>query len=112
MSRYGGPFSQNVDVKFGMTWHHYLAAVHKYIVVTVDGRGTGFKGRKLRNPVKDQLGHYETIDQINAAKYVSTPLPTFIAVNDFCVCAGFGQVRIMSMTRGSVYGDGYVLRCS
>ncbi|KAI0685597.1 dipeptidyl aminopeptidase [Cytidiella melzeri] len=65
---YGGPFSQLVNVKFGMTWHQYLAAVHKYIVVTVDGRGTGWKGRKLRNPVKDQLGRYETIDQINAAK--------------------------------------------
>ncbi|KAI0091440.1 dipeptidyl aminopeptidase [Irpex rosettiformis] len=65
---YGGPFSQQVDVKYGVNFHHYLAATHKYIVVTVDGRGTGWKGRKLRNPVKDQLGHYETIDQINAAK--------------------------------------------
>lgn len=51
-----------------MDWHHYLAASLKYVVVVVDGRGTGFKGRKLRNPVKDNLGHWETIDQINAAK--------------------------------------------
>ena len=68
--RYGGPFSQQVDVKYGINFHHYLAATHKYIVVTVDGRGTGWKGRKLRNPVKDKLGYYETIDQINAAKCV------------------------------------------
>ncbi|KAI0758596.1 Alpha/Beta hydrolase protein [Irpex lacteus] len=65
---YGGPFSQQVDVKYSVNFHHYLAATHKYVVVTVDGRGTGWKGRKLRNPVKDQLGYYETIDQINAAK--------------------------------------------
>ena len=71
--RYGGPFSQQVDVKYGINFHHYLAATHKYIVVTVDGRGTGWKGRKLRNPVKDKLGYYETIDQINAAKCVVCP---------------------------------------
>lgn len=39
-----------------------------YIVVTVDGRGTGYKGRKLRNPVKGNLGFFETKDQVEAAK--------------------------------------------
>ncbi|PSS03331.1 hypothetical protein PHLCEN_2v4005 [Hermanssonia centrifuga] len=33
-----------------------------------DGRGTGLKGRRLRNPVKDNLGYWETVDQVNAAK--------------------------------------------
>ncbi|KAF8075245.1 dipeptidyl aminopeptidase [Lyophyllum atratum] len=65
---YGGPQSQLVDLKFTRNWHDYLACGLSYIVVTVDGRGTGFKGRHLRNPVKDNLGFYETIDQINAAK--------------------------------------------
>ncbi|KAF9465555.1 dipeptidyl peptidase IV N-terminal region-domain-containing protein [Collybia nuda] len=65
---YGGPNSQLVDLKFSRGWHDYLACGLSYIVVIVDGRGTGFKGRKLRNPVKDNLGFYETIDQINAAK--------------------------------------------
>ncbi|GLB41533.1 putative dipeptidyl aminopeptidase [Lyophyllum shimeji] len=65
---YGGPQSQLVDLKFARTWHDYLACRLSYIIVTVDGRGTGLKGRRLRNPVKDNLGFYETIDQINAAK--------------------------------------------
>ncbi|RDB18477.1 putative dipeptidyl-aminopeptidase B [Hypsizygus marmoreus] len=65
---YGGPQSQLVDLKFSRTWHDYLACGLSYIVVTVDGRGTGYKGRHLRNPVKDNLGFYETLDQINAAK--------------------------------------------
>ncbi|EKM50720.1 uncharacterized protein PHACADRAFT_130177 [Phanerochaete carnosa HHB-10118-sp] len=65
---YGGPGSQLVDLRYVMDWHHFLAAYHKYVVVTVDGRGTGFKGRHLRNPLKDNLGHWETVDQIYAAK--------------------------------------------
>jgi len=67
-NRYGGPGSQLVDLRFGRDWHEYLACGLDYIIVTVDGRGTGFKGRKLRNPVKDNLGFYETVDQIAAAK--------------------------------------------
>ena len=49
-------------------WHYYLACSLNYIVVAVDGRGTGFKGRQLRNPVKGDLGFWETKDQINAAR--------------------------------------------
>jgi dipeptidyl aminopeptidase len=59
-----------VDHRFSRDWHEYLACGLEYITVTVDGRGTGFKGRKLRNPVKNNLGFYETIDQIAAAKWV------------------------------------------
>lgn len=68
MYRYGGPSSQMVDLKFNRDWHDYLACGLQYIIVVVDGRGTGFKGRKLRNPVKDNLGFWETKDQINAAR--------------------------------------------
>lgn len=68
--RYGGPGSQLVDVRFSRDWHDYLACGMQYIVVTVDGRGTGFKGRRVRNPVKGNLGFYETEDQIAAAKCV------------------------------------------
>jgi dipeptidyl aminopeptidase/acylaminoacyl peptidase len=38
------------------------------IVVIVDNRGTGFKGRKFRVGVRKQLGTLETIDQINAGR--------------------------------------------
>ncbi|TFK19411.1 dipeptidyl-peptidase [Coprinopsis marcescibilis] len=66
---YGGPFSQQVDARFVRSqWATYLAAGLQYVVVSVDGRGTGYKGRKLRNPVKSNLGFFETIDQIEAAK--------------------------------------------
>jgi dipeptidyl aminopeptidase len=57
-----------VNQKFDRDWHHYLACEKKTIVVTVDGRGTGYKGRNFRNPVRDDLGRYEVIDQVAAAK--------------------------------------------
>jgi len=57
-----------VSARWERDWHHYLACSLKYIVVVVDGRGTGYKGRKLRNPVRKNLGEYEVRDQLNAAR--------------------------------------------
>ncbi|KAE8542158.1 hypothetical protein D1P53_001641 [Cryptococcus gattii VGV] len=65
---YGGPGSQMVSNRFERDWHSYLAASQRYIIVMLDGRGTGFKGRKLRNPVRDDLGRWEVQDQIAAAR--------------------------------------------
>ncbi|KAI0954671.1 hypothetical protein AcW1_006484 [Taiwanofungus camphoratus] len=65
---YGGPGSQLVSLEFSHDWHDFVACSLQYIVVVVDGRGTGFKGRRLRNPVKDNLGYWETRDQINVAR--------------------------------------------
>jgi hypothetical protein len=67
-NRYGGPGSQTVSNKWERDWHTYLVTEKKYIVIMVDGRGTGFSGRKLRNPVRDDLGHWEVVDQIAAAR--------------------------------------------
>ncbi|KAG1053188.1 hypothetical protein G6F43_004716 [Rhizopus delemar] len=66
---YGGPGSQLVNYMFDLNWSTFLASKLGYIVVTVDGRGTGFKGRKYRMGVRGRLGELETIDQINAAKH-------------------------------------------
>ncbi|KAJ5153020.1 dipeptidyl-aminopeptidase B [Penicillium canariense] len=65
---YGGPGSQTVDRKFQVDFQSYVASSLGYIVVTVDGRGTGFIGRKARCIVRDNLGHYEAHDQIETAK--------------------------------------------
>ena len=65
---YGGPNSQTVNVKFAREWEDYLVCSLGYVVVTVDGRGTGAKGRALRSVVKGNLGWYEVLDQVAAAK--------------------------------------------
>lgn len=67
-TRYNGPGAQLVNLRFNRDWNSILPTNHKYIVVIVDARGTGFKGRKLRNPVRNNLGFFETLDQIEAAK--------------------------------------------
>jgi dipeptidyl aminopeptidase/acylaminoacyl peptidase len=59
-----------VNLQFVRDWNDYLACGLNYIVVIVDGRGTGFRGRKLRNPVKGNLGFWETIDQLATARLV------------------------------------------
>ncbi|PWY70330.1 dipeptidylpeptidase dapB [Aspergillus sclerotioniger CBS 115572] len=65
---YNGPRSQTVNRKFTIDFQSYVASSLGYIVVTVDGRGTGFSGRKLRCIVRGNLGFYEAYDQITTAK--------------------------------------------
>lgn len=65
---YGGPGSQMVHTRFEVDWHSYLVCSLKYVIVVVDGRGTGFKGRTLRNPIKGNMGNWETQDQVEAAR--------------------------------------------
>jgi dipeptidyl aminopeptidase len=71
---YGGPGSQIVDMQFQLGFSAVMSAVErlKYVVVVVDGRGTGFKGRDFRIKVVNQLGKFETEDQIAAGKYWKT----------------------------------------
>ncbi|TEA11817.1 putative dipeptidyl-aminopeptidase B [Colletotrichum sidae] len=66
--QYSGPGSQSVSKKFTVDFQSYIASALGYIVVTVDGRGTGFIGRKNRVLVREKLGHYEALDQIAAAQ--------------------------------------------
>ena len=65
---YGGPGSQQVDKRFTVDFQSYVASNLGYVVVTLDGRGTGFIGRKARTIVGGHIGYYEGMDQITAAK--------------------------------------------
>ncbi|KAA6409826.1 MAG: dipeptidyl-aminopeptidase B [Lasallia pustulata] len=65
---YGGPGSQTVDKRFTVDFQAYIAASLGYVVVTVDGRGTGFIGRKARCIIRGNIGYYEAKDQIETAK--------------------------------------------
>lgn len=71
---YGGPGSQTVTKSFSSgqrpMWHKYLAE-QGYIVVSVDNRGTGARGRDFEKQIYKKLGQYEVIDQIDAAKYLT-----------------------------------------
>ncbi|GHV10503.1 peptidase S9 [Bacteroidia bacterium] len=69
MSQYSGPGSQEVLDKYEMDWYNYLAE-QGYIIVSVDGRGTGARGEEFRKCTYLQLGLLESDDQIEAAKYL------------------------------------------
>ncbi|KAK0656729.1 dipeptidyl peptidase IV N-terminal region-domain-containing protein [Cercophora newfieldiana] len=66
--QYSGPGSQQVDKRFSVDFQSYIAAGLGYVCVTVDGRGTGYIGRKNRVITRGDLGHWESHDQIAAAK--------------------------------------------
>ncbi len=71
---YGGPGSQTVKNQYdGLNhfWYQTLAD-QGYIIVSVDNRGTGARGRDFRTLTYEQLGKYETEDQISAAKYLQS----------------------------------------
>jgi dipeptidyl-peptidase-4 len=70
MFQYSGPGSQSVANRWNSTndyWYQMLAQ-QGYIVVCVDGRGTGYKGAEFKKVTQNKLGKYEVEDQIAAAK--------------------------------------------
>jgi len=71
---YGGPNSQMVQNQYDGyvgAWHQLL--VQKgYVVVSVDNRGTGARGRDFRKMTQLQLGKLETEDQIATARYLGS----------------------------------------
>lgn len=70
---YGGPGSKEVLDKWegnDFLWHQFLSQ-NGIIIVSVDNRGTGGKGASFRKVTYKNLGKYETIDIVDAAKFLS-----------------------------------------
>lgn len=72
MFLYGGPGSQQVRDSWRGTnyWWFQMLAREGYLIACVDNRGTGGRGETFKKMTYLKLGHYETIDQIEAAKYL------------------------------------------
>jgi dipeptidyl aminopeptidase/acylaminoacyl peptidase len=71
LTPYGGPGAQEVSKAFqALNWRAYIASDPElsYITLTVDNRGTGYKGRRFRSIVASNLGELEAQDQVWAAK--------------------------------------------
>jgi dipeptidyl-peptidase-4 len=72
VSIYGGPGSNTVNDSWGsktLMWELMLAQ-QGYIVVSVDNRGTGNRGRDFKHSTYKQLGKLEIEDYIETAKHL------------------------------------------
>lgn len=70
---YGGPGRQTVMNEWGgqnYMWFQMLAQ-KGYIVVSVDNRGTDARGQAFRKSTYQNLGKYETMDQIEVARQLA-----------------------------------------
>ena len=73
MFQYSGPGSQQVADRWNNAndyWHQYLVN-QGLVVVCVDGRGTGLKGRDFKKVTQGKLGLYEVQDQTAAAQEIA-----------------------------------------
>jgi len=67
--QYSGPDAQSVLDEYRFEWEYYLAE-NGFIVVCVDGRGTGGRGADFRRLTYKKLGLLESEDQIAVAGYL------------------------------------------
>ena len=74
MFQYSGPGSQQVSNAWdgrNTIWFNLLAQ-KGYIVLCIDGRGTGYRGTKYKKATYKNLGKYEIEDQIAAAQWMGS----------------------------------------
>ncbi len=101
MTQYSGPNSQRVVDTWGNGpgWNEYLAQ-QGFLVVCVDPRGTAARGEDFRKKTYQQLGNYESDDQVEAAKYLST-LP-YVDKNNIAIYGWSygGFMTLLTMEKG------------
>ena len=110
MLQYSGPTSQRVLNNWRKRFGYALADAG-YLVVNVDGRGTGARGREWRNATYMQLGVKEAEDQISAAQYLKT-LP-YVDGNRMAICGwsygGYQTLMCLSKQQEMVWQCGIAI---
>jgi len=95
--QYSGPDSQSALNEFDFDWEYFLAE-KGYIVVCVDGRGTGGRGEAFRKSTWCNLGIQETEDQVATANFLKKQ--TYIDGSRIGIWGWSygGYITLMSMT--------------
>ena len=98
--QYSGPGSQQVLDAFGISWETFMAS-QGYVVVCVDGRGTGGRGADFEKCTYLNLGVKEARDQVETALYLGS-LP-YVDKNRIGIWGWSfgGYMTIMSMSEGT-----------
>lgn len=100
MTTYNGPDSQEVLDRYRFGWEYFLAS-QQYIVVCVDGRGTGARGTAFRKCTYMKLGVLESDDQIAAARHLATlPYVDGSKISIWGWSYG-GTVSLLALNRGN-----------
>jgi dipeptidyl-peptidase-4 len=100
MYQYSGPGSQNVLDQYGVTWETYMAT-QGFVMVCVDGRGTGGRGADYQKCTYMKLGVKEADDQVAAAQYLGTlPYVDKDRIGIWGWSFG-GYTTLMSMSQGT-----------
>ncbi|NDV58940.1 S9 family peptidase [Bacteroides sp. 519] len=104
MYQYSGPGSQQVTDSWGVGggggWELFMAN-KGYIIVCVDGRGTGGRGAEFTKCTYLNLGVKEAQDQVEAAKYMANqPYVDKARIGIWGWSFG-GYMTIMSMSEGT-----------
>lgn len=103
MFQYSGPGSQQVSNSWDNgngLWFNHLAQ-KGYLVVCVDGRGTGYKGTAYKKATYKNLGKYEIEDQITAAQWLGNlPYVDKTRIGIFGWSFG-GYMASLALTKGA-----------
>ncbi len=106
---YGGPGSNTVHDGWNTYWGtgrhlwQLMLAQQGYIVVSVDNRGTGNRGRDFKNCTYQELGKLETEDLIETAKYLGNlKYVTASRIGIFGWSYG-GYMSSLALTKGADY---------
>ncbi|RDA91093.1 hypothetical protein CP533_2993 [Ophiocordyceps camponoti-saundersi (nom. inval.)] len=108
--QYSGPGSQSVTHRFAVDFQSYVASSLGYIVVTVDPRGTGFRGRPHRVPVRSRLGVIEAQDLSSfasryASQHSSEVDPSRLAIWGWSY-GGFQTLKTLEQDAGRTFSYG------
>ena len=97
--QYSGPGSQQVLDRYDVSWETYMAS-QGYIVVCVDGRGTGGRGAEFQKCTYLNLGVKEARDQVETALYMGSQ--PYVDPNRIGIWGWSfgGYMTIMSMSEG------------
>ncbi len=106
MHQYSGPGSQQVVNSWGIGsmgnggMYDYLLAEKGFIVVTVDGRGTGYRGTAFEKCIYQRMGDLESKDQVETAIWLGQQ--SFVDKNRIAIWGwSFGGFNtLMAMSEG------------
>ena len=100
MYQYSGPGSQEVLDDFSISWETYMAS-QGYLIVCVDGRGTGGRGAAFEKCTYMNLGVKEAHDQVETAVYLG--LQPYVDKDRIGIWGWSfgGYMTLMSMSEGT-----------